>query len=449
MNLYCILFLLAAILKFSDSCLVIRYSEPPACACKTLKLDLWNIAENHGEPYLLYNSVMWSTIKSPEILVEDCFVQVYCEDGADLYIFDTGKGAKIGDYSLDGFCDPYQQAWQVDTGNGIEQYKELKAVCVLKPKCSPTDPAVFLYAYSADLDKWDAPGVISLWDQAMYFGATTKYAIAATVRFDTKVKEEIVFHENETFYDSQIIGYWHMEAQEENPPQTFDSPEIGSDILEVLERFVGSNHPLVCGSMILIAMRRYPNEVDISKIVEKLRENQITVVIAALDTPTGGLHPETMYDLAAKTNGICAYTHDLLLAPNTAPTILDPFIVYSLNLKVSGTGTMVLPKILLQDTFTVHLSIAVQSTGTANSFQSLKFSFRNNELGASGSVEKTRDDLKYTAELFRNSFKVWNFLLAEPTFFEFTLDYNYSMEDTILIRLISERGIGHWFPYQD
>ncbi|UMM14811.1 hypothetical protein L5515_002476 [Caenorhabditis briggsae] len=384
MNLYCILFSLAAILKFSDSCLVIRYSEPPACACKTLKLDIWNIAENHGEPYLLYNSVLFSTIKSPEILVDDCFVQVYCEDGADFYIFDNGKGAKIGDYSLDGSCDPYQQAWQVDTGNGMEQYKELKAVCVLKSK-------------------------------------------------------------NEAFR----TGYLYMVDQEKNPPQTFDSSETGSDILDVLERFVDSNHPLICGSMVLVAMKRSPNEVDISRIVEKLRENQITVIIAAQDTFSGGLHPETMYDLAAKTNGFCAFSHHIVAASQTAPNVLAPFIVYSLNLKVSGTGTMVLPTIVLSGYGTVHLSIAVQSTGTANSFQSLKFSFRNKELGTFGSVEKTRDELKYNAVPIMNSFKVSNFLLAEPTFFEFTLDYNYSMEDTILIRLISERGIGHWFPYQD
>ncbi|ULU13881.1 hypothetical protein L3Y34_016408 [Caenorhabditis briggsae] len=375
-------------------------------------------------------------------------VQAYCGDGADLYIFDNGKGAKIGDYSLDGFCDPYQQAWQVDTGNGKEQYKELKAVCVLKNKCSQTDPAAFFFAHSADLDKW-AFTEIYIQHSKIDNGAATKFAITATVRFDTKTKEEIVFHESDTYFNSRMTGYLYMVDQEKNPPQTFDSSETGSDILDVLERFVDSNHPLNCGSMVLVAMKRSPNEVDISRIVEKLRENQITVIIAAQGTFSGGLHPETMYDLAAKTNGFCAFSHHIVTASQTAPNVLAPFIVYSLSLKVSGTGIMVLPTILLPDTFTVHLSIAVQSTGTANSFQSLKFSFRNKELGASGSVEKTRDELRYDAGPIMNSFKVPNFLLAEPTFFEFTLDYNYSMEDTILIRLISERGIGHWFPYQD
>ncbi|PIC53836.1 hypothetical protein B9Z55_003364 [Caenorhabditis nigoni] len=102
MQLYCILFLLAAILKFSDSCLVIRYSEPPACACKTLKLDRSNIIEHKIEENYFYNFVFGS----------------------------------IGDYSLDGFCNPFPQKWQVDTGNGIEQYKELKGACVMQTGCS-------------------------------------------------------------------------------------------------------------------------------------------------------------------------------------------------------------------------------------------------------------------------------------------------------------------------
>ncbi|CAO4363125.1 unnamed protein product [Caenorhabditis nigoni] len=136
MKLSCILFLLAAILKFSDSCLVIRYSEPPACACKTLKLDRSNIIEHGFQEFNnIYNFVFASTIKSPEILVEDCFVQMYCDDGYELFIFDSDKGAKIGDYSLDGFCNPFPQKWQVDTGNGIEEFKELKGVCVMKTGC--------------------------------------------------------------------------------------------------------------------------------------------------------------------------------------------------------------------------------------------------------------------------------------------------------------------------
>ncbi|CAO4363114.1 unnamed protein product [Caenorhabditis nigoni] len=148
MKLYCILFLLAAVLKLSDSCLVIRYSEPPACACKTLKLDSSNIIANKIQNNSLYNYVFSSTIKSPEIMVDDCFVQMYCEDGYELYIFDSDKGAKIGDYSLDGFCDPYQQKWQVDPGNGLEQYKELKGVCALKTGCA----CPYLHLDSSNID---------------------------------------------------------------------------------------------------------------------------------------------------------------------------------------------------------------------------------------------------------------------------------------------------------
>ncbi|PIC53936.1 hypothetical protein B9Z55_003406 [Caenorhabditis nigoni] len=202
MNLYSILFLLAAYLTFSDACLVIRYDKPPACACKTLKLDSSNIKENEVKDNDLYDLVLSSEIKSPEILIDDCSVQVRCEGGSELYIFDTDKGAEIGDFALDGFCDLYQQKWQVDTGNGIEQYKELKGVCVLKKveKCSPTDPATFLFAYSNDLDYSDVAKLYSEYGYGV--SKKIKYTVAATVRFDTKTKEDIVFHEGETVVDS-------------------------------------------------------------------------------------------------------------------------------------------------------------------------------------------------------------------------------------------------------
>ncbi|PIC53934.1 hypothetical protein B9Z55_003406 [Caenorhabditis nigoni] len=235
MHLYSILFLLAAYLKFSEACLVIRYSKPPACACKTLKLDSSNAKENEVKDNDLYELVLSSQIKSPEILIDDCFIQVYCEGESELYIFDIDKGAKIGDYSLDGFCDPYQQKWQVDTGNGMEQYKELKGVCVLKETatCLPTDPATLLFAYSNDLVYY--PDVFMVMQVVMSTDEETRYKTAATVRFDTKTKGDIVFHEGATQNDSFSKAQAHVEEQKLDPSQSFDSLETGSDVLDMLE----------------------------------------------------------------------------------------------------------------------------------------------------------------------------------------------------------------------
>ncbi|CAO4363182.1 unnamed protein product [Caenorhabditis nigoni] len=289
-------------LLFGYSCLVIRYSEPPACACKALKLDSSNIKENQVKDNDLYDFVLSSTIGSPEILIDDCFVQVYCEGESELYIFDIDKGAKLGEYSLDGFCDPYQQQWQVDTGNGIEQFKELKGVCVLKKteKFSPMDPSTLLIAYSNDLENDDQIRFFYDLDQYIQYYSIHKFAITATVRFDTKTKEDIVFHEGGVFAASYRSARLYMQRQEVDPSQRFNSSETGSDVLDMLERFIDTNRPNICGSMIIILMKRSPNEIEIARIVEKVREYRIHLSIGLKIPSSGGLHPETISYLVAE-----------------------------------------------------------------------------------------------------------------------------------------------------
>ncbi|CAO4363119.1 unnamed protein product [Caenorhabditis nigoni] len=123
MNLYCFLFFLAAVLKFTDSCLVIRYSQPN--------------------------------------------------------------------------------------------------------KCSPTDPATFLFAYSNDFDYEDIQRLYSAYSQQPW------------------------------------AAYAYMNKTYVNPSPRFESSETGSDVLDMLERFVDTNRPNICGSLALILMKRSPNEVEI------------------------------------------------------------------------------------------------------------------------------------------------------------------------------------------
>ncbi|PIC53933.1 hypothetical protein B9Z55_003405 [Caenorhabditis nigoni] len=451
MKLHSILFLLTAILNVSDACLAIRYSKPPACVCKSLKLDSSNIKENEVKDNDLYDLVLSSEVKSPEILIDDCSVQVHCEDGSELYIFDTDKGAKIGDYSLDGFCDPYQKKWQVDTGNGMEQYKELKGVCVIKKTvtCSPADPATFLYAYSNDLDYIDMHRAYAVWaDYGSGLSVSeTKYATAATVRFDTKVKEDIVFHEGDTAYDSYIAAYSYLNETQVDPSKRFDSSETGSDILDVLERFIDTDRPNICGSVAFIFMKRSPNEIEISKIVEKIRAYHIMLSIAVKIPSSGGLHPETMYNLAAKTNGICSFSNFLWNAVMALPTILYSQTYYSANLKLSGTGSVNLPPMSLPAELSMYSVFGLQSTATAVSFQNMTLRWSDAQ-GVHGSLSKTREDMNSRTYHSMNTFKD----LAstdEATQSTMRLEYDYSTEDTFLIRYYADKPTDQWSPYQD
>ncbi|PIC53819.1 hypothetical protein B9Z55_003356 [Caenorhabditis nigoni] len=373
---------------------------------------------------------------------------------------------KIGDYSLDGFCDPYQQKWQVDTGNGIEQYKELKGVCVLKREytnhvlpiklkvqakveCLPTDPATYLFAYSNDLVYSDIESAMYVLDNTIA-DFPTRFVQAATVRFDMKTKEDFVFHEGDTLADSYRNSREHMKKQQVDPSQRFESSETGSDVLDMLERFVNTNRPNICGSFALIYMKRSPNEVEISKIVEKLRIYHIQFSIAAVHPSSGGLHPETLYDLAAKTNGFCTFSNDEY-ALFVNPHVIWPNLYYALNLKVSGTGKMNLPPITFPKQLYMMplLVVGVQRTATAESFQSLTISSYDTQSGEIVPITVTKEQLKPTQDNSFNSFRGWFFMSGFPTTYNITLEYSYAMEDIIQIRITSTTPNDHWLPYQD
>ncbi|CAO4363179.1 unnamed protein product [Caenorhabditis nigoni] len=323
-------------------------------------------------------------------------------------------------------------------------------------KCSPTDPATFLFAYSNDLDYIDVEKIYAVYDILTQYGSTTKYVIAATARFDTKTKEEIVFHGGDTLRDSYLTARNYIQEQKVDPSQSFENSETGSDVLDMLEKFVDSSHPKICGSHAIILMKRSPNEVEISRIVRKIRQYNIQLGIGIEDPSSGGLFPGTMYDLAAKTNGVCSFGSVIGRAFSTLPTWGLTNVYYSLNIKVSGTGTMTLPTLPVR----VKLSalIGVRSTATAESFQNLTLSWRNPQNGTVTSFTRTREQLNttyYFEDLERsestnlNVFTLGNFLDLEAATYEVKLDYNYSMEDTILIRMLSYRPIDHWLPFQD
>ncbi|PIC53924.1 hypothetical protein B9Z55_003400 [Caenorhabditis nigoni] len=451
-----LILLLPALFLTANGCLRI-FGKTATCACKTLKMDKSNIEENEVKDNALYDMILRTAMKAPEMLIDDCSVHVYCEGRTELYIFDTDKGAKTGVSALNASCDPYQQKWQLDLGNGIEQYKELKAVCVFKGtehKCLTTNPTTILFAYSNDLDYIEVEDMYTWFEGPITYNEEDKYYEMAIARFDTKTKEDIAFFQNITLLENYQSAHDHMNKLKVDPSLSFDSSETGSDVLDMLERYIDSGNPLVCGSRAVILMKRSPNEVEISKIVRKIRQYHIELIFAVEDPSSGGLHPETLYNLAAKTNGFCSFSSELIWAIATLPQITNPYIHYSLNVKVSGTGTMVLPSITLKKRMTLVFYLAVQSTATTTSFQNFTIRYVNtNEF--SNSYGRIREDhLKPGSydgyETSLNSFRTVYFLLnAEASTYDMNLEYGYSMEDTILFRLTSNEPINDWMPFQD
>ncbi|CAO4363184.1 unnamed protein product [Caenorhabditis nigoni] len=312
-------------------------------------------------------------------------------------------------------------------------------------KCSPTDKSVFLFAYSNDLEFTEIYEVYSWFQEPIGMGQLSKIAIAATARFDSKTKEDIVFHDGETMSDSSSAALDYMDEQQVDPSRRFDSSETGSDVLDMLERFIDTNHKNLCGSVAFIVMKRSPNEVETSKLVRKIREYHILLTIAVMHPPSGGLHPETMYNLAAQTNGQCAFGNVVRDTFYSMVNIFHPYTYYTYSLKVSGTGTINLPPLTLQKSVLLILGVGAQSTANADSFKNLTLSWVNTQIGATGSFARTREQMNVGSY---NSFCEFDFLEAEPTIYELKLEYSYSMGDIIVIRMNSMQAIDHWLPYQ-
>ncbi|CAO4363181.1 unnamed protein product [Caenorhabditis nigoni] len=328
-------------------------------------------------------------------------------------------------------------------------------------KCSPTDPATLLIAYSNDVKNYDPEEFTYDISQWIFMTPGIKYTITATVRFDTKIKEDIVFHEAGNMSDSFYTALNHMNKQQVDPSQRFDSSETGSDVLDMLERFTDTNRPNICGSMVLIAMKRSPNEIEIpKKTLEKLREYRIQLSIGIVIPSPGGLHPETISDLVAQTNGYSVIMNNIRWTSTLLPQIFTPYIHYSLNLKLSGTASINLPPVTLPSLPGIKyrelgLHIGVRSTDTSTSFQNMTLSWTNSH-GTTRSLTTTRENMNQgiydpfdTAHSF-NSLLTWYFFNeTETSTYEMTLEYSYATEDTFRMRLVSNIPIDHWMPYQD
>ncbi|KAF1755345.1 hypothetical protein GCK72_021914 [Caenorhabditis remanei] len=153
-----LLFLLYLLLPvLAQSCLVIRYTEPPKCECQWIPLNRENIESFAGEnPFYTENVTvyknyqLYSLLFPPVSTQDDCSLSIYCDiEGLSLVVMTKTFAILFGAYSADALCNPYTQKWQVDNGAELVTYDELYAVCldyrlrttVTPPPATPELPA--------------------------------------------------------------------------------------------------------------------------------------------------------------------------------------------------------------------------------------------------------------------------------------------------------------------
>ncbi|CAL2027926.1 unnamed protein product [Caenorhabditis brenneri] len=237
--------------------------------------------------------------------------------------------------------------------------------------CSPLDSTSFVFAYSTDLDITTVNNAFAYFDADSLFPHFTTFAV---LRFDTKHEEEFVY----SIDFNQIVDY--VKFHQPNDSLGFNDENIGSDVLKKIETFLDNTQIPVCGSKMVILVKRYPIEVDISSIVSKLQKYHSYPNIMASNTPSGGSHPETLYDLATKTNGICAFDDDALIsvATNSLVAWLHPFLIYATNPEVSSSGVVQLPSFLASNENSYYLTMTIQDSEPPTTVKTALWSWSNN-----------------------------------------------------------------------
>ncbi|CAO4363153.1 unnamed protein product [Caenorhabditis nigoni] len=164
------------------------------------------------------------------------------------------------------------------------------------------------------------------------------YSWYGSVRFDTE-NVNIEFHTNYNDTNSTI------QNNLPDPNQGFQNSSIGSNALDAIEKFFSNTQAPVCGSIIVILLKRYPNEADTSRLVSLIRYHHAIVHVLASATPSGGSQPKTMYSVASNTNGIGPFESDDAFSYiiSSFPIFLTPYIVYATTCQVTGSGTISLP----------------------------------------------------------------------------------------------------------
>ncbi|PIC12061.1 hypothetical protein B9Z55_028682 [Caenorhabditis nigoni] len=298
---------------------------------------------------------------------------------------------------------------------------------------STTFPSTFLFAYSNDLSS------DTVLDTFNRFSSYLKYySWFGSVRFDIEIID-IQFHKGDV--NPTIANNLP------DPNQGFQNSKIGSNVFDAIEKFFSNTQAPVCGSIIFILLKRYPNEADLSRSVSLIRYHHSIVHVMISASPSGGSQPKAMYFVASKTNGMGMVEYD-----EHFPDVIDwfplfnaPYPIYAATVQVSGSGAITLPDFYPPTANMYWVAITYQDHVPIDTFQYLKFGLTNNQGNGSFSVKSREisywDDGNY---------------LGQPSWFmnanyKITLDYDYLGRDVqhLQFRIYTIIPNSNWLPYSD
>ncbi|PIC53899.1 hypothetical protein B9Z55_003391 [Caenorhabditis nigoni] len=278
--------------------------------------------------------------------------------------------------------------------------------------CGTRRPYTFLFAYSNDLS---SETVLDSRNQFLLNNGITKFSWYGSVRFDTENMDIQVYPNIDNFRAT-------IQNNLPDPNQGFQNSSIGSNVFDAIEKFFSNTEAPVCGSIIYILLKRYPNEADNSRLVSLIRYHHSIVHVVTSATPSGGSQPKTMYSVASKTNGMGAFESDqnFIRATFWLPFYFTPDPIYAITIQVSGSGTIILPDFFRPLTGTYEIVITYQDHVPDNSFRNFILHYVNPYQSGNFSVDSESVSSYWHGNLVRQG------MVTQEVNTKMSLDYNYS-----------------------
>ncbi|CAO4363151.1 unnamed protein product [Caenorhabditis nigoni] len=255
---------------------------------------------------------------------------------------------------------------------------------------------------------------------------------------------DIPFHTNVKDVNATILNNLP------DPKLGFQNSRIGSNVFDAIKKFFSNTEAPVCGSVIYILLKRYPNEADISQLVSLIRSHHAIVHVVTSATSSGGSQPKAMYHVASETNGMGAFEYEENFKDATwwFPIYVITSPIYATTIQVSGSGTKILPDFYPNTAYALKGVITYQDHVPDDSFQKLNLRWTNPGDSGNLSFDSSEVSDKWCGGTYVGKWEVFNHTMERYTM---ELDYNYSGQDVqnLQIRFYSQIGPSKWLPYSD
>lgn len=221
----------------------------------------------------------------------------------------------------------------------------------------------------------------------------------------------------------------------------------------MIDRFLDNSEVPVCGANVLVLVKRFPNEKDVSRLIAKVRQHHVLLTFWVTFWPSGGTQPQSLYTFATRVNGMCAVCFsvdsDYFYEPHSLLTYLHPWLIYAANPTVSGQGSIVLPQMTSSVKDAYFVTGYLDGTDISVEYDPNPFLLKWKDI-ASGSITQLGIAGNGTSDGGYGPFFA-NYEQINTTVYEMSLEFNYTDTKwrTLPIRVFTRTAVNDWVPYDD